>query len=137
VPRFHHKVEVNAEPERAWAVLGDLTQADRWIPGTTQVVVEGTSKRVCTFIDGHVQHEEISDYSAVRRSYRYAIEGSPGMQRNCGVFRVEKNGHGSVVLWDSAFEAIDPAQEAQIAAMWEEAAGVVLESLRRRIEEET
>lgn len=137
MPRFHHEIAMNAGPEQAWAVLGDLAQADRWIPGITQIVVEGTTKRVCTFTDGHVQHEEISDYSNERRSYRYAIEGAPGMRISRGSFSVDSNGQGSVVRWDSEVEATDPAKETQVAAMWQQAVGMVLESLRRRIEEQS
>ncbi len=134
MPRFHNTIEVDATPEQAWAVLGDLGQADKWIPGVTKVELDGTRERVCTFVDGHVQHEEISDYSDERRSYRYSIAGSPGMRTNRGAFSVNANGRGSVVLLDSEFEAIDPTQETQIATMWGTATKTVLESLRGLIE---
>jgi prepilin-type processing-associated H-X9-DG protein len=84
MPKFHNTIKINASPDRAWAILGDLAGVDRWIPGCTDVKVEGTNKRICTFADGHVQHEEIKDYSSEERSYRYAIEGIPGIKNNRG-----------------------------------------------------
>ena len=135
MPRFHHTMEVHAAPERAWAVVGDLARVDKWIPGITHVAVDGTRKRVCTFGDGHVQYEEIIEYSNERRSYRYSIEGSPGMKNNRGRFAVEAAGQGSMVLWDAEFDIVDPDQESQIVTMWGEATRTVLASLRRLIED--
>lgn len=135
MPRLRRNIEVHAPAERAWAVLGDLVHADRWIPGITRVQVEGTSKRVCTFADGHVQHEEIAEYSPERRSYRYSIEGTPGMRRNRGTFAVEDRTPGSVVHWESEFEVLDAGQEAQVTTMWNDAMRTVLDSLRRVIEQ--
>lgn len=134
MPKFHESIKVNASPDRAWAIVGDLAGVDKWIPGCTDVKVEGTKKRICTFVDGHVQHEEIRDYSDERRSYRYAIEGIPGIKNNRGSFAVKGDGTGAVIVWDSEFEAIERAQEKQIVQMWEGAIDVVSENLHRLIE---
>jgi carbon monoxide dehydrogenase subunit G len=33
MPSFRHTVDIAATPDEVWAVLGDLTAVDRWIPG--------------------------------------------------------------------------------------------------------
>jgi hypothetical protein len=76
MPSFRHTVDIAATPDEVWAVLGDLTAVDRWIPGVSSVVRTDTG-RVCTFGDGHVQNEQILDYSPPTRSYRYVVDGAP------------------------------------------------------------
>jgi Polyketide cyclase / dehydrase and lipid transport len=74
MPSFTETIEVAADPNTAWQVLGDLATVDRWVPGITKVELDGTT-RVCTFADGHTQREAILDYSPAARSYRYTIDG--------------------------------------------------------------
>src|SRR6266545_1060271 len=62
MPSFRHTIDIAATPEQVWHVLGDLTSVDRWIPGVTAVTRTDTG-RACTFDDGHVQDEQILDYS--------------------------------------------------------------------------
>lgn len=134
MPKFHRAIKVDAPPNRAWSVLGDLAGVDRWIPGITSVKVQGT-KRVCTFANGIVQHETISDYSDKSRSYNYEIEGSPlPVRNNRGRFAVQADKGGSVIVWDHEFELLDPTSEAQVTQMWEGATAQIAESLRRLIE---
>lgn len=108
---------------------------DQWIPGITRVEVDRNQHRVCTFANGAVQHETILDYSSETRSYRYLIEVSPlPVKNNRGRFAVVTDGPGSVIDWESEFEALDPADEAHISQMWREAAKGVLEALKRLVE---
>lgn len=134
MPRFHRAIKVDAPPDRAWSVIGDLAGVDRWIPGITAVKVHGT-ERVCTFANGIVQHEEISNYSDKSRSYSYEIEGSPlPVKNNRGRFAVQPSEGGSVIVWDHEFELLDPAGEAQVTQAWQGASGQIAESLRKLIE---
>jgi carbon monoxide dehydrogenase subunit G len=36
MPTFTETIEVAADPDTAWRVLGDLGGVDRWIPGITR-----------------------------------------------------------------------------------------------------
>ncbi len=81
MPRFQETIDIDADPDATWSVLGDLASVDRWLPGIARVEVDGMT-RVCTFADGRVQREQISDYSADTRSYRYAIEGGLPVRDN-------------------------------------------------------
>ncbi len=134
MPKFNLIIKVNSPPDKAWAVVGDIEGVDRWVPGITSVKVEGNRKRVCTFADGHVQHEEIIDYSNEKRSYSYFNEGVPGIENNRGSFSVRREGERSAIVWQSEFELINPAQEAEMTQMWKGATTQIGESLRKLIE---
>jgi carbon monoxide dehydrogenase subunit G len=135
MPSFRHSIDIAATPEQVWAVLGDLTSVDRWIPGVTSVTRTATG-RVCTFADGHAQDEQILDYTPTNRSYRYVIEGAPlPVRDNTGRFAVETaDGHARVV-WESSFEPIDPATADDLARIWEPFLPLVLTNLKNLVEE--
>lgn len=131
---FSHTVDIAATPDEVWAVLGDLTAVDRWIPGVTTVTRTDTG-RVCTFADGHTQQEQIVEYSPLTRSYRYVIDGAPlPVRDNIGRFAVEAVDGGSRVVWDSSFVPLDPATGDEIARMWEPFLPLVLDNLRTVVE---
>src|SRR6266508_6654136 len=106
MPTFTETIEVAADPDAAWRVLGDLAAVDRWIPGITKVQLDGMT-RVCTFADGHIQHEAILDYSPAARSYCYTIDGGLPVSDNRGRFVVEPAGNGARIVWESSFVALD------------------------------
>ena len=134
MPSFRHTIDIAATPEQVWRILGDLTAVDRWIPGVTKAIRTGTG-RMCTFDDGHVQDEQILDYSPQTYSYRYVIGGAPlPVHDNTGSFTVEQaDGHARVV-WESSFAALDPAMSAQLAETWEPYLPLVLANLKKVVE---
>jgi hypothetical protein len=133
VPRFEKTLQVSAPADRAWAVIGDLTLMGE-LAGATEVEVEGMT-RMCTFPNGAVQHERISDYSPDQRSYRYAIEDGPlPVKYNQGSFAVKAAGTDSVIVWEAEFEPVDPSQEQGMSEMWKGAMEQVLAGVKERIE---
>lgn len=135
MPAFRHTLQLESTPEVAWSILGDLASINRWIPGITNVQLEGHT-RICTFENGAVQHEQITGYSDTSRSFRYEIEGSPlPVKHNRGHFAVEALGAGSQVVWEASFEMLDPEQETPISQMWDGAMRGALESLGQLIRE--
>jgi carbon monoxide dehydrogenase subunit G len=134
VPKFRKTIDVNASIDEAWAIVGDLTVMGS-LAGASDVKVEGM-KRICTFANGAVQHEEITNYSKENHSYNYAIEGSQlPVKHNRGKFTIESKDKNSTIVWDAEFETLDPPQEAQISQMWDGAMKQVLEQIKRLIEE--
>ena len=108
--KIQNRIKIAASPDRVWAVLGDLAAAHTWIPGITTAKVEGM-KRVCTTADGREIREEISDYSAEKRTYRYKHLQQPLPVKNShGIFTLQAEGAGSVVVWEAEFEVPDPTQ---------------------------
>jgi hypothetical protein len=132
VPRLEKTLQVSAPADKAWEVIGDLRLMGE-LSGATEVKVEGMT-RVCTFPDGAVQHERISDYTRDQRSYRYAIEEGPlPVKNNRGSFAV-KAGAYSAIVWEAEFERMDPSQEREMSKMWEGAMEQVLAGVKERIE---
>jgi carbon monoxide dehydrogenase subunit G len=134
MPSFTETIEVAADPDTAWQVLGDLAAVDRWIPGITKVELDGMT-RVCTFADGHTQQEAILDYSPAARSYRYTIDGGLPVADNRGRFAVQPAGRGARIVWESSFVALDPAAEAEVSRLWAGMLPIVLGNLRTVIEQ--
>jgi hypothetical protein len=133
MPSFKETIEIAATGDATWRVLGDLASVRDWIPGV--VAVELTEDgRVCTFADGHVQREVISDYSAEDHSFRYAIDGGLPVRDNRGSFAVEARGDGALVVWESSFEPLDPNAEEELSQMWQNALPLVLGNLKRLVE---
>jgi hypothetical protein len=130
---FEKTLQVSAPAEQAWEVIGDLTLMGE-LAGASEVKVEEMT-RVCTFPDGAVQHERISDYTPDQRSYSYAIEDGPlPVKNNQGKFAVQPAGDDSAIVWEAEFEPIDPSQEQAMSEMWEGAMDQVLAAIKERIE---
>jgi carbon monoxide dehydrogenase subunit G len=134
MPTFLQTIDVAADPDTAWRVLGDLAAVDRWIPGITKVEMNGMT-RVCSFADGHTQREAILDYSPATRSYRYTIDGGLPVSDNRGRFTVEPADSGVRIVWESSFTALDPAAEAEVSRLWAGMLPIVLGNLRTIIEQ--
>lgn len=134
MPEFRTTVEIAAPPDAVWDVLGDLAAVRGWIPGIASVSVNANT-RVCVFDDGHVQNEEILDYSPESRSFAYRIEGAPlPVSDNAGSFSVEPTAAGSLVIWESRFTPLDPTQREELARMWEPFLPQVLANLKSLVE---
>jgi hypothetical protein len=133
MPSFTETIEIEADSEATLRVLGDLASVRNWVPGV--VAVELTERgRVCTFADGHVQHEEIGGYSPEQRSFEYAIDGGLPVRDNRGSFAVHDRDNGSIVVWESSFEPLDPAATDELTRMWRGALPSVLENLKQLVE---
>jgi hypothetical protein len=55
--RLTNTIRVDATPEEAWRVVGDLTAVDKWIPGVVGARVDG-ARRVCTTADGGERRDD-------------------------------------------------------------------------------
>jgi carbon monoxide dehydrogenase subunit G len=132
MPTIRTVTAVDASPDRAWAVLGDLGAVETWIPGVTSCRLEGT-RRICN--EGDIE-EEIVSYNPEERSYRYRQVKVPlPVRRSAGRLAVVQTADGTMIEWEAAIEWADPAQAPALTAMLEGVNRQVLESLRRRIEE--
>jgi hypothetical protein len=90
---------------------------------------------VCTFADGHIQHEAILDYDPPTRSYRYSIDGGLPVAHNWGRFGVEPTPRGATIVWESSFWARDPAVEEELSRLWTGMLPAVLGNLEALIED--
>ena len=116
-----NEIRVDATPDEAWALLGDLAGADRWVPVVVSARVEGDT-RVCTLADGSEIHEEITAYSPDQRRYSYSHTRHPmPLTSSTGTLRVEPDGAGSRIVWDASIEVPDPGMAAMLEAGFRDA----------------
>jgi len=126
-------IEIEADAEATWRVLGDLASVQHWVPGVVAVELSEYG-RVCTFADGRVQHEEISDRSPEQRSFTYAIDGGLPVRDNRGSFAGEIHGDRSLVVWESSFEPLDPGSDDELIQMWRGVPPLELGNLKQLVE---
>ncbi len=130
MPNTRNTVWIRASADKAWEVVGDLESVVRWVSGVTTCQLEG-STRICN--SGEIQ-EEISAYSPESRSYRFRHIRVPLPVKNShGKFTVQSE-NGATVMLEWEFEAVDPAQETELARMVDGAAKQTLEMLRALVE---
>lgn len=124
-------IRVAVTPERAWAIVGDLDGVHRWIPGVTSCRMEG-AKRICN--EGQIL-EEISEYSAASRSYRYKHLKVPlPVKSSAGAFVVKPDNSGAVIVWEAEIEPLDRSTEPEFIQMVDGLYKQVCEALRQLIE---
>jgi uncharacterized protein YndB with AHSA1/START domain len=134
--QLRNSIAIDATADAVWKVLGDLEATTEWLPGTVAARMDGQI-RTCTTAEGLDIREEITDYSPERRSYRFKHLALPMPVANSGgTFIIEYGGNGaSRFVLETSFEALDSAQEEQIAQMMDGALQQALESLKRRVEQ--
>jgi mxaD protein len=135
MPRIDNEIVIDRRPEEVWAILGDLGEVTRWVPGVTSARIEGM-RRICTLEEGGEIHEEIADFSDERRRYGYEQTVHPlGFRRSVGSLAVEPHANGSSrVLWNAELEFADPAQETQFLGMLEQGYAGALQRLKEVVE---
>lgn len=135
--QLRNTVRIAATPDAVWEVLGDLAATTEWLPGTIAARMDGDI-RTCTTADGFEIREHVSDYSPERRSYRFMHLALPlPVKNSSGVFTVEPANDAALVVLESSFEAVDPAQERTMSEMLNGALTQALGSLKRRVEQGT
>lgn len=101
-------IDVDAPPDAAWALVGDLTAVPRFYPKYVAVEVEGDT-RVLTNADGGRLVERLLERDDENRVYAYSVvEGAPVASHRAS-FAVEPNGQGSRIVWSTEAEGRDPA----------------------------
>jgi hypothetical protein len=134
MPSVENRFDLDLDPEHAWRILGDLSDAASWVPGVVTAHVDG-DLRVCMTADGQEIQERLSSVEGEPMAYRYEHLVTPAPVRDSwGILCVRPTGLGCAVEWHAVFEPADPAHADQITAMMRANFADALESLRRRIE---
>ena len=135
--QLRNTIAIDATPEAVWEVLGDLEATTEWLPGTVAARMDD-DVRTCRTADGFEIREQISEHSPERRRFRFRHLAVPMPIRNSsGVFTVEPSGDGAQVVLETSFEALEGAEEEQLAGMMDGAFDQALASLKRRVENGT
>lgn len=137
MPTITNTIDINADPDEVWAVLADMPATRQWLPGVVSARMDGTL-RVCTMSDGQEVHEQISDLSPQRRSYRFTHVRVPlPVQHSAGTFTVTAGSSPdtATVTLQTTFEPLDPTGVDELSRMIHGAFAQSLQSLRRFIED--
>jgi len=109
--KIEETVEVNAAPDKVWAVIGNF-QDMSWLPPVAKTEGKGGNEikatRVLTLKDGATVDEELYKYSAEKMSYSYRITKvdvkTLPVNDYSSTLKVEDAGNGkSKIVWDGAF----------------------------------
>lgn len=131
---LHNTIKINSSLEKVWEVLGNLTACNRWIPGVTEAKIDGML-RTCSTADGNIIKEKISNYSEKEHTYNYEHLQSPMPVKNSkGVFKIEHNEEGTLVIWDAEFEVLDQSKKEEISKMIDGYYKQTLETLKKLFE---
>lgn len=125
-------VDVDVDPDTAWALVGGRDQVPRWYPVYVSSVTDGDT-RTLTRADGVTLVERLLERDEAGRSYSYAaVAGLPLASHRAG-FRVEPREGGCTVVWSTEAEHEDPAVDMRerLADRQREA----LEAMKRVLEE--
>ena len=134
MPHIENRIDLDLDPEQAWRILGDLSDAASWVPGVVTARVDG-DLRVCVMADGHEIQERLNSVEGEPMAYHYEHLVTPAPVRDSwGILRVRPSGRGCAVEWHAAFEPADLANADQITATMRANFADALQSLRRRIE---
>ena len=108
VKKWTLTIDVDAAPDAAWAVVGDMTVVPRFYPKYVSAEMDG-DMRVLTNGEGGKLVERVFDRDDSGRSYSYSVvEGAP-VRSHQASFTVEESDAGSRIVWTTEAEGTDPA----------------------------
>lgn len=132
--QIRESIAIAADPDRVWALAGDVSAISTWVPAITESTAAG-QERSCTTVDGGELQERIVERSDEERFYVYEITESPmPVSSYRSILSVQGHDGHSHVGWTADFEPADDAQAAELKETFTQIYRDGLESLRARIE---
>ena len=101
-------IDVDASPEAAWAVVGDVTSVPRWYPKYVECEVEGDI-RTLRSADGAELVERLLERDDAERRYSYTVIAGPPLRSHLASFQVLPHGDGSTIVWHTRATFLDEA----------------------------
>jgi hypothetical protein len=99
-------IDVDASPDAAWAVVGDVTAVPRWY--TKYVTCElDADIRTLRSADGAELVERLLDRDEAERRYAYTVIAGPPLRSHWASFQVLPHGAGSTVVWHTRAQFLD------------------------------
>lgn len=105
-------IDVDAPPDAAWAVVGDLFAAPRFYPKYVSVEVDGDT-RILVRDDGGKLVERLLERDEAGRSYAYSVVDGAPVRSHRASFTVEETAAGSRIVWATEAEGSDPEVDMQ------------------------
>ncbi len=106
-------IDVDAPPDAAWAVVGDVAGVPRWFDKYPECTVEGDIRTLRTGEGGELV-ERLLERDDAARWYSYSVIAGPPLRSHWASFAVEPRGAGSTIRWTTRAvfqdESIDPEE---------------------------
>jgi carbon monoxide dehydrogenase subunit G len=111
--KHSESVEISASPEAVWALVGDFSHPEKWMPAVESTTAQGGTEKGATRElklkpAGGLLKEELKNYDAEKRTVQYKVVDPTDpsilpVNNYSAKLSVEANGAGSKVEWDAAF----------------------------------
>lgn len=107
------QVQLAAEPEAVWRVVGDTGNVASWVPAIESSSMQGAIRHATFAGGGGDAREEIVSRDDAARTYTYRyLDGPLALESYESTIRVQPGGAGSTVVWTAQFSAADEGAEA-------------------------
>lgn len=120
------EIDVDAPPEKVWALVSDFGGIATWMPGIDSCRVEGDDRVLETM--GMTITERLVSLDASGKKLTYSIASGAPVESHQAVISVTPNGSGSHVTW--AVDATPDEMADLMATVYQQA----LEALKTHVE---
>ena len=131
-------VDIETDPAKVWAIVGDFNALPAWNPGLASSELEegGKVRYLVRRAGGHVR-ERLIERDDARRLIRYSMfETGLPVSRHAATMQVAARGKGSTVTWSCEFESKGPP-DAEVAAIFKQIFTGGLSNLKAMLENRT
>ena len=106
------EIEINATPEKVWAIISDFCAIKLWLPPVTECESDGTNNpdiiRTLTLENGEILKEKLLKHSPEKMMYQYMIDEAnvkaiPVSSYGSTIMVKASDNGGSIVSWKSGF----------------------------------
>ena len=106
------EIEINAAPEKVWAIISDFCSIKLWLPPVTECESDGSNKpdviRILTLANGEKLREKLLKHNPEKMMYQYMIDEANikalpvSSYGSSIVIKANENG-GTTITWKSGF----------------------------------
>ncbi len=106
------EIEINAAPEKVWAIISDFCSIKLWLPPVTECESDGTNNpdiiRTLTLENGEKLREQLLKHLPEKMMYQYMIDKAnvkavPVSSYGSSIRVTAGENGGSIVTWKSGF----------------------------------
>ena len=101
-------IDVDADPDVAWAIVGDPIGVPRWFAKYVEATVEGDI-RTLRSAEGAELVERLLERDEVARTYAYTVIAGPPLASHHARFTVTPRNGGSTIVWHTNAVFQDPS----------------------------
>lgn len=129
---FAVEVDVNADPDTVWGVVGDPCGVTLWYPLYTSCRIDG-DVRILGRADGVELHERMLERDEKARRYAYSVVAGLPLATHLASFEVAAVPGGSRVVWRTTVSHEDPTidMEARLVDRQREALTLLKDYIER------